>query len=191
MKPLTSEEILTGLRQKNDQILKWIYSETYPGVLKYILLNNGNEQDAEDVFQEALVLIYRKVMHDELELSSGFGTYLTALCKHLWNNHFRKNKNINYQDINHELLEDIEKVHDMPVKDQAVKRIIQKHLLQMSPECKQLLMLFYDHVPYDEIRQSMGLKSDGYVRKRKFICKKKLMERLLNDPDFRDLMDLE
>lgn len=191
MKHLTTEEILSGIRQKEDHILRMIYDETYPGIRKYILTNSGNEQDAEDVFQEAMVLVYRKVTRNELELTSGFGTYLVALCKHLWYNHFRKNKNISFQDINHELLEDISKVYDIPGKEQSARRIIQKHLLQMAPECQQLLMLFYDEVPFEEISQNMGFSSDGYIRKRKFICKKKLMDRLFRDPEFRDLMDLE
>jgi len=191
VKHLTTDEILLGIRQKNDHILNMIYSEAYPTIEKYILQNRGNEQDAEDVFQEAIVLIYRKVSEDELELTSSFLTYLTSLCKHIWNNQFRKNKSLHYQNISQEIQGDIEKVYESDSKELLVKQLIQKHLLQMAPQCQQLLMLFYDRVPLEEIMLNMGLGSEGYLRKRKYICKKKLMERLLNDPDFRDLFDPE
>jgi RNA polymerase sigma factor (sigma-70 family) len=191
VKHLTTGEILEGIRQKNDRILKMIYADTYPIIRRYVKLNNGTEQDAEDVFQEALVLIFRKVSEEDLELTSSFSTYLTALCKFLWNNLFRKNVNLSSQSLNPELLPDIEKIMEVPQIELNLKRLIQKHLLQMQPECQQLLMLFYDQVPMGEIKQHLGFIRDSQVRKRKFICKKKLMERLQDDPEFRDLMDLD
>ena len=84
MKHLTTDEILLGIRQKNDHILNMIYSEAYPTIEKYILQNRGNEQDAEDVFQEAMIIVYKRIRDNELELSCKFGTYLYAICKNIW-----------------------------------------------------------------------------------------------------------
>ncbi len=189
MRSFSTEQILEGIRRKNDEVLRFIYEESYPVVEKYILNNYGNEQDSEDVFQEALILVYRKVVNEELDLSGGFTTYVTTVCKHLWAREQKKRRRIRARNENTSAILDFDTETEASGRDAKMKQIIQKHLLEMDPGCKQLLLLFYDDVPVKDIKQSLGFNSDGYVRKRKYRCKKKLMDRLNNDPEFRDLTD--
>ena len=60
MDRLTAEEIFEGIRREDRRILQRIYKVYYPSVLHYIQSNNGNEYDAQDIFQDALVICILK-----------------------------------------------------------------------------------------------------------------------------------
>jgi len=60
--------IVEGLRLNSDFIIRYVYKEFFP-TIKYLIKNNaGLEEDAEDVFQEALLVILTKIKDDNFEL---------------------------------------------------------------------------------------------------------------------------
>ena len=66
IKRMSDEELvnnlLTGSRQ--EQAVKNLYRDHYHSLSRYILNNNGNEQDAEDIFQEVIVGFISLVKED-------------------------------------------------------------------------------------------------------------------------------
>ena len=68
MKQYAVDEILNGIRKRSDKVLHYVYHENYPTVKSFIIENRGNSQDAKDIFQEGLVIIFRKVTSGELML---------------------------------------------------------------------------------------------------------------------------
>ena len=61
MKRLSDEEILAGLRKRDNRILQYIYKNSFTPVKQLVLHNAGSENDAEDIFQEALIVIFKKL----------------------------------------------------------------------------------------------------------------------------------
>jgi DNA-directed RNA polymerase specialized sigma24 family protein len=55
------QELLQGLAISDDKSLETIYLDNFPVVAKMILQNNGSEDDAKDIFQEAMIVLYEKV----------------------------------------------------------------------------------------------------------------------------------
>ncbi|WP_462230733.1 RNA polymerase sigma factor [Mucilaginibacter sp.] len=53
-------------------------------VLQLIINNNGNEDDAKDIYQEAIIVLYNKVKAGDFELSSKLKTYIYSICRRLW-----------------------------------------------------------------------------------------------------------
>ena len=64
----SDEEILRGLRRERQDALKQIYKIVYPSVLAYIKNNSGSEDEAQDIFQEAMIVFYQKAMNEEFKL---------------------------------------------------------------------------------------------------------------------------
>lgn len=60
---------------KTDKAFANLY-KGYPKVEKLILSKGGTKADAQDVFQEALIVLYRKVTSTKFELTSQLSTYL-------------------------------------------------------------------------------------------------------------------
>lgn len=186
MKHLTVEEILDGIRDKNNDILTFVYKEYYPFIKKYILNNSGNKQDAEDIFQETIVMIYRKVVEGQLSLDCSLKTYLYSVCRLLWLKELETRKNIrnNNPEINN--IVDPEVKFLLEDGDLEKKKFIQEHLMHLKENCRQILTLFYAGVPIDEITEILGMSSTANTRQKKNRCKEKLIESLKKDPRFRN-----
>src|SRR5258708_31043925 len=72
------------LRKKNTTALKQLYKTHYPMVLNLVLANNGSEQEAKDVFQEAIIHFYERLQQVEFVLTCKIKTYLYAVSRRLW-----------------------------------------------------------------------------------------------------------
>jgi DNA-directed RNA polymerase specialized sigma24 family protein len=71
--------------------------------------------------------------------------------------------------------------------EQEQFRIYQKHFQLLHKDCQEILQLFLKKVPLKEIAQKMNIKSDKYLKKRKYACKEALIKRIQNDPDYKRL----
>lgn len=189
MKRLSTQEILDGIRKKNNPVLKTVYKDNYPVIENFVLKNSGSSLDAEDIFQDAIVIIYRKIKKNELNLDCSFGTYIFSVCKVLWYKELRNRKNLqsdSYDEDGIQYLDDA----ILTMKDDFDKpKLIQKHLMNMNSDCRKILMLFYSNVPLKEISKILGFSGENYAKKRKFICKEKLIELIKKDPRYDEVMD--
>ncbi|MDJ1469456.1 RNA polymerase sigma factor [Xanthocytophaga flava] len=81
---LTNTDWRHALLTNREQTLERIYAKVYPMALHYVKERGGSADDAKDIFQEALIVFYEKVVHDQLVLTASISTYLMAICKNLW-----------------------------------------------------------------------------------------------------------
>ncbi|GAI72783.1 unnamed protein product [marine sediment metagenome] len=186
MKHFTAEEILDGIRDKNNDILTFVYKEYYPFIKKYILNNNGNKQDAEDIFQETIVMIYRKVEEGQLSLDCSLKTYIYSVCRILWLKELETRKLIRNNDPELKNIVDPEVNFYLENGDLEKKKLIQEHLMHLKENCRQILTLFYAGVPSDEITEILGMSSTANTRQKKNRCKEKLIKSIKKDPRFRN-----
>ena len=73
---LTDDELLIGLATGSDAVLTQLYRRYFPMVLHLVLNNSGSEDDAKDIYQETLVVLYEKVSADALEFNCQLKTYI-------------------------------------------------------------------------------------------------------------------
>jgi RNA polymerase sigma factor (sigma-70 family) len=76
--------LLDGLAKNNRQAIETIYKQNYNMVQTLILNNSGNKEDAKDIFQEALVVLYEKAKSGSLELNCQIKTYVYSVSRRLW-----------------------------------------------------------------------------------------------------------
>ncbi len=70
--------------------LREIYAKYLPRIARFIQMNGGSAEDAKDVFQEAIVRIYRKSKSPDFLITSQFYTFLYGVCRNLWGNQLQK-----------------------------------------------------------------------------------------------------
>ena len=186
MKHLTAEEILYGIRDKNNDILTFVYKEYYPFIKKYILNNSGNKQDAEDIFQETIVMIYRKVEEGQLSLDCSFKTYIYSVCRILWLKELETKKLLRKDNLEPKKMDELDVEYLLEDGDLEKKKLIQEHVLRLNENCRRILTLFYDGASIEEITEIIGTKSTLYTKLIKFKCKEKLIESLKKDSRCRD-----
>ncbi len=80
----TDTELLQGLAAGDRTVVASLYKLYLPVLTKWILSRGGLDADADDVFQEALLVVYAKAKSPEFCLTCKLSTYLFAVSKRIW-----------------------------------------------------------------------------------------------------------
>lgn len=187
MQELTAKEILHGLKDRDTRVLDFIYDNFYFQIKVFVTKNHGSEEDARDIYQDALMVIYQKQQKDNLTLSCSFSTYLYSVCRLLWLKQLEKRKqHITvteesgiYVDVNENILD----IFNLNEK----YKLYQDHFSRLSFSCQKVLELFLAGIPLKEIANILGFKSEQYAKKRKYQCKEKLVSSIKSDPEYKKL----
>lgn len=185
----TTQRFLDALIQGDSRSIRLIYDKCFPFVKKFILQNSGKIEDAEDIFQKALLQITVRYQRDKFEIKTTFEAYLYTVCKNLWRRELNKSKNRVTNDGVVELVNE-EKDQAMAIVEQQRQELFLEKLQQISENCKTILGLFFAKVPYAEIAEQHNYSSETVVRQRVFKCKKQLMDLIKKDPRYQSLREL-
>jgi len=161
-----------------------LYKKLYPSVENYVLNNSGSTQDAKDIFQESLIVTYKKVLNPDFKLTSSIDTFIYAVAKNKWLNALRSSKEM--VDI-----EDLEFDDDLDINqiltEQDKRSLYMTHFKKLSEGCRYLFEYFFKGMSMENIASAMNLGSAGYVRKKKHHCQEKLITAIKNDPLYTEL----
>lgn len=158
---------------KTDKAFYKLYSG-YPKVEKLILSKGGTKDDAQDVFQEALIILYKKVTTTDFNLTSKLSTYLYSVSRFLWKDQLIKLKKIQATNMEVDLLstelDELEKIKENEIKLKQVETI----LTTISKKCQEILELFYYRsFSMKEIAKKMSYTSERIARTQKYKCMEK------------------
>ncbi len=177
-------EIIDGLRRRDSRVLRYIYKSYYPAIVKLVLTNSGTEDDAKDIFQEALIVVFKNIREKaDFKLESGFQTYIYSIARLLWLKHLRdsRNQDKNLKE-NHSFIEFEE---PKPFNEDDIRyAIYQRAFLKMPPDCQKIIRMSVDGVSQKVIAETLGFKSENYIKKRKHFCKEYLITKIKEDPEF-------
>lgn len=188
MSEFSVAEIIEGIRTRDNTVLQFIYKKYYPTVHHFILSNQGSSDDAQDIFQESVIVIYRKIKDEEhFMVSSSFKTFLYSVSRHLWLKQLRakryEEKKINDQQRYVELKEEPFRIENEDLR----MSLYQKHFKNLPVDCQKILKLSVNNISQKEIADNLGFSSENYIKKRKHYCKEYLIKSIKADPLFRDL----
>lgn len=189
MRELSVDEILDGIREHNTIVLEHIYQVYYDQIKYLVLSNSGTQNDAEDIYQEALIVIYRKLKKGKLEIENcSFNTYLYSVCKLLWLKQLEKKKIKPDEMAEQDNLSNSEQDDLLKVYEKSEKyKLFQKHFNRLQSDCKEVLELALERFSLREIASKMGYGSEKYAKKKKYLCKERLIESIKKDPKYNEL----
>src|SRR5688572_17798720 len=105
MQTLPDDLILEQLRIGHNAAFQLLYKFYFPSIDSYVRQNMGNKEDAEDIFQEAIMVLLQKVRQPDFALTSALKTYLYAIAKNLWLKRLRSNRRISVVEFEHHQIE--------------------------------------------------------------------------------------
>ena len=180
---------LTALLENDSQGIMPMYQQVFPKVCKFVLQNRGQQADAEDIFQKALIQITVRYRREPFEIKSSFEAYLFTACKNLWRRELNSSKSRVTKD---ELPELKSEDRDMALATLEQERweLFTEKLALISSNCKKILQLFFAKVSYARIVEEMGYTSETVARQRVFKCKTKLTEIIHKDNRYNSLKEL-
>jgi RNA polymerase sigma factor (sigma-70 family) len=165
------QELLRGLALNNRQAIETLYKENYAMVQNFILNNSGSSDDAKDVFQEAMIVLYEKVRSGSFELNCQIKTYVYSVCRRLWLKRLNQLQKITPEMQSLEELAAVEdelelheqRNNDFVMMEQAM------HLL--GEPCKSLLEAYYlQKKSMVEIAGNFGYTNADNAKNQKYKC---------------------
>ncbi len=184
---LSDKQYLEGLLGRDPAALENMYEHLFPGIAKYVLDNSGSREDAEDVFQEGLLVLYRKAKKGELALSSSFYTFFYAVCKRIWMKKLSRGKTKRALPLEEERMGELPHEIEQALDRSEQYQLYRQQFKLLGEDCQNLLLLFFRGQSMAEIAAQMGYGSEGYAKKRKFQCKEQLVQLIKADGRYREL----
>lgn len=198
MEKYSDKAVLIGIRDRKDGILEYLYKELFPQIKRVIIKYGGDEQDARDLFQEGLIIIFQRLKNNDLVIKSSFNNYFIVLCKFIWfrQNNIKRDHNLkeNIEELYSSEHYDNDKVREHPgikAHEEYIanksEKIFQRHYRKLPSDCKKVIKMFYRKKPFREIAKKMIYKNEDYARRKKYLCMQQLMKMIKEDPEYIEL----
>ncbi|MES2593192.1 MAG: sigma-70 family RNA polymerase sigma factor [Bacteroidota bacterium] len=151
-----------------------------------IITNGGNSEDAEDIFQEALVVLCMNVKKPDFVLTSKLSTYIYSICRFMWKDELKKRNKMVFSYID-TITDTIDENALTAIQEEEQLKIAESVVKSLGDRCKELLELFYSgKMKLKEIAEKMGYSSENTAKNQKYKCietaKKNLKEMNGNVP---------
>ncbi|WP_338875601.1 sigma-70 family RNA polymerase sigma factor [Spirosoma sp. SC4-14] len=173
---LTDDELLAGLADGSDEVLNQLYRRYFPMILHFITTNSGSEDDAKDIYQEAIVVLYEKVRGGSLELYCQLKTYIYSVSRRLWLKQLAQRNRYMVRDIETPAGEDFagQQVDDDFIDHEERDRqfnLMADSLARLGEPCRTLLEDFYiQHLSMQEITEKFGYTNADNAKTQKYKC---------------------
>ena len=180
---------LKALLNSDSKIINTIYEDNFYKVRSFVLKNKGQQVDAEDIFQKALLQLAVRYKKEQFVINTSFEAYLFTVCKNLWRRELNKSKIKVTKEGIVERKDDNQDIA-LAVLEQKRWELFNESLELISVNCKKVLKLFFAKASYAKIVEVFDYNSETVARQRVFKCKNKLKELIKKDIRYKALTEL-
>ncbi|NQX43258.1 RNA polymerase sigma factor, sigma-70 family [Pedobacter steynii] len=170
MRKISDNNLLEDLRSESNASFEVLYKLYFPPVAKYISQNFGTTADAEDVYQETVIVLLQKVRQPDFMLTSSLKTYTFAIARNIWLKRLRDNKLIPVEDCEKYLRESETFTFELkkePGKDEKIAYWLAK----ITRNCQRILKaIFFHREPMVSLMQKMGWKNKHTAANQQYKC---------------------
>ena len=173
---ISDEDFIKGIIKNEDMALSILYKLHFPMVLNFILRNNGNEDDAKDIYQEGIITLYNNIKNGIFKQESKIKTYLYSICRRIWLTELKRKSDFtgDIDDVSSFIL--IEKEKEDHIKENDRKFIIMENSLkQLGEPCRTILKDFYiERLSMQDIAEKMSYTNMENAKTQKYKCLQRL-----------------
>lgn len=173
---LTNDAKILDLIWKGDEeALVMLYDSNRRPIVNLVMRNSGGADDAEDVLQESLIVLWERVRAGRFEYKAKLNTFVYATAKNMWSQKLRRKGRVVSGNFDPDGEEDPapSALENLIASEQALK--VSEALGKIGEQCRKLLLLFYwDELSMDEIAAQLGFANADTAKAKKYQCKKAL-----------------
>lgn len=182
----TDNDLLEGLASGSDAALNGLYRRFFPMVLHLIQSNNGSEDDAKDVFQEALIVLYERTQEGDFVLNAQLKTYLYSVCRRLWLKQLARRGRYGAIGPDELMESDLFVAVDDDLTDHERRNeqfeLMEGSLQKLGEPCRTLLEDFYiRHLSMQDITEKFGYTNADNAKTQKYKCLMRLKRLFFTD----------
>jgi len=165
-----SNEIINDLKGENNKSFGELYKTYFGLVRRFVTNNNGQIDDAEDVFQDTMIVLLEKLRQDHFVLTASMKTYVMAIAKNLWLKRLRTTyTKLEYSDIyDTRFFEDINQTIE---QEKSYVEKLQGYLHKITAHCKGLIRdMFFKEKAIEQIQKEYGYSTRHNAQNQKHKC---------------------
>jgi RNA polymerase sigma factor (sigma-70 family) len=170
MQPISDSILLEQLKREDNFSFEQLYKLYFPSILNFVSNNKGSNEDAEDVFQEAIIILLQKLRQENFLLTSSLKTFLFAIAKNIWLKKLRDNKKITSNDFEKYSLET--EIFDTEIiAEKTNEEKVENWLTKITNNCQRILKaIFFYQEPMDSLMKKMGWKNKHTAANQQYKC---------------------
>ena len=143
-----------------------VYKKYFKQTKAYVLKNNGTADDADDIFQEVMLVLLTKTKDPDFKLTSSLGTWLFAVTRNLWRNRLKEKLKMPHADLHDEIPENLPETNET-----LPKKKLMAWITQITEHCQRLIAsLFFFKEPMANLVVRMGWKNKHTADNQKYKC---------------------
>lgn len=163
--------ILKGLATEDKSSIESIYKEHYNFVKSLVINNSGTADDAADLFQDVVVVLFEKSKQPLFELNCQLRTFIYSVARRLWLKKLQPNQRLVIQSDSLEETVPVEEEIESHLKKQDNFNIMEQALSKIGEPCKSLLEAYYIQMKHmHEIAASFGYTNADNAKTQKYKC---------------------
>lgn len=179
---MKDHEVLARVSRGDEDALDYLYKKHYKMMTRIVLNNNGSEDEAKDVFQDALLVFWQKAVAGKLVLTSKISTYIYSICLNLWRKELDRKSRLSSEEVEQTIYQEYE-------KNERIK-IITDCINQLGDTCRRILTYHYfDGLSMSDIADKLDFANTDTAKTKKYKCKKKLDLMVKRNYSSQDVLD--
>ena len=165
------QNLLRGLAKNDKEAVETIYRENYSAIQSFILNNNGSVDEARDVFQEAMIVLYEKSRSPSFSLNCQIRTYVYSVCRRLWLKRLQQLSKYSTQVDSLEETVPVEEELDDHEKRNEDFILMENAMAKIGEPCKSLLDAYYiQKKSMQDIAGEFGYTNADNAKTQKYKC---------------------
>lgn len=170
----TEQELLIQLTNGNPKVTEQVYKQHFRFVRKWIAKTGGSDEDAADICQESMIVLYEKSRSGDFALTCKLSTYLFAVARNLWY------KKLQSQPKGLQAIDDEEEINIEGNYEDDIKAHLEREshyaqldiaLSQLGEPCSTLLKSFYfNDSSMQQIASDLGYTNADNAKTQKYKC---------------------
>jgi len=186
-KKKSEKEIIHLIKSKQNIsiALKQIYEQYYGIIKTLILTNSGNKQDAEDIFQEAIMVLIDMIQGERFAEKSSLKTLIYAICRNMWLDQLKRRSKYVIRDTHKDYELGMEPDVSLALVSSEKRNELEQVFNQLGEPCHSMLKAYY----YEELsipqlweRYKKQFKNEQVIRNKKSKCLRTLREQIGQNP---------
>lgn len=172
--PAPAAAFRQALLTDREQTLTRLYQGAFPLVRRHVRRHGGTAPDAQDVFHDALVILYEQAAAGTLVLTAAPGPYVVGIARNLWRHEQRRRAR-----LPHDALPDDpdELAAEPAAAPEAPAFAVLEYVERLGEKCKSLLLAFYYfQQPLAQIAAARGYRTVRSATVQKFKCLERLRQ---------------
>ncbi len=179
---MKDQEVLEKISHGDETALDYLYKKYYRMMTNLVIKNSGTEEEAKDIFQEALVVFWKKAVSGNLVLTSKISTFVYSICLNLWRKELERKSR-----FSNEEKDGVEFINDE--QEEKIK-IVHECINELGETCRKILNYHYfDGLSMQDIAEKLGYANTDTAKTKKYKCKQKLFELVKTKYSKSDFLD--